>query len=79
MTITPNQCKAARELLGWSRSGLARAASVGQTTVYTFQRGAIPRSGWVLTVLRTALETAGVQFIAENGGGAGVKLRKTKP
>jgi hypothetical protein len=26
--------------------------------------------------LRSALETAGVEFIDENGGGAGVRLRK---
>jgi hypothetical protein len=26
--------------------------------------------------VRTALEKAGVEFIAENGGGAGVRLRK---
>lgn len=26
--------------------------------------------------IRAALETAGVEFIPENGGGAGVRLRK---
>jgi hypothetical protein len=29
-----------------------------------------------ITQLRAALEKAGVEFIAENGGGAGVRLRK---
>ena len=29
-----------------------------------------------LGALRAALEAAGVEFIAENGGGAGVRLRK---
>ncbi len=28
-------------------------------------------------VIRAALESAGAEFIAENGGGAGVRLRKT--
>ncbi len=31
-----------------------------------------------LSDIRTALEKAGVEFIAENGGGAGVRLRKPK-
>jgi hypothetical protein len=29
-----------------------------------------------LAAIRTALEAAGVEFIPENGGGAGVRLRK---
>lgn len=29
-----------------------------------------------IAAIRTALEAAGVEFIAENGGGAGVRLRK---
>jgi hypothetical protein len=28
--------------------------------------------------LKRALESAGVEFIAENGGGPGVRLRKSK-
>jgi DNA-binding XRE family transcriptional regulator len=62
MKITPEQCVAAREMLGWSRVELARVAGVGRTTLYTFERGAIPQSGWVLVVLRTALESAGIEF-----------------
>jgi len=29
-----------------------------------------------IAAIRAALESAGVEFIAENGGGAGVRLRK---
>jgi hypothetical protein len=32
-----------------------------------------------LAVVQTALEAAGVEFIEENGGGAGVRLRKSSP
>jgi hypothetical protein len=32
-----------------------------------------------LTAIRAALEAAGVEFIAENGGGTGVRLRKAQP
>ena len=36
-----------------------------------------PRRG-TLSAIRAALEAAGVEFIPENGGGAGVRLRKTE-
>ena len=71
MTITPDQCKAARDLLGWSRVKLARVAGVGQTTVYSFE-GAAPKSGWILAVLRSTLEASGVEF-DEMGG---VRMRE---
>ena len=29
--------------------------------------------------VQRALESAGVEFLPENGGGAGVRLRKSKP
>lgn len=32
-----------------------------------------------LQVLRNAFEAAGVEFIDENGGGPGVRLRKPEP
>jgi hypothetical protein len=32
-----------------------------------------------MDVIRRALEAAGVEFIPENGGGAGVRLRKGTP
>jgi transcriptional regulator with XRE-family HTH domain len=66
----------ARAALDWSTTNLARAAEVGPATVNRFETG---RDARISTVekLRSALEAAGVVFIAENGGGAGVRLRKT--
>jgi hypothetical protein len=32
-----------------------------------------------LSKIKTALEKAGIIFIAENGGGAGVRLRNAQP
>jgi DNA-binding XRE family transcriptional regulator len=74
MTITPDQCKAARDLLGWSRAKLARVAGVGQTTVYSFE-SAFPKSGWILAVLRSTLEAAGLEF---DDNGHGVRMREGK-
>ena len=55
---------------------LAAAARVGLSTVKGFEGGhSIPGTNNLLAI-RSALEAAGVEFIPENGGGAGVRLRK---
>ncbi len=77
--ITPAQCRAARALVEMSRDVLADEAHVALRTIADFEsskRSAIPAT---LAAIRTALETAGVEFIAENGGGPGVRLRKAAP
>jgi hypothetical protein len=38
--------------------------------------GPLAAHGSTLAALRKALESAGVEFIDENGGGPGVRLRK---
>ena len=80
--ITPSQCRAARGLLDWTQQELADAAHIGVATIRLFEgEGAEPRHA-TLAVLRRALELAGIEFIEENGGGPGLRLRKpqrTKP
>jgi transcriptional regulator with XRE-family HTH domain len=65
----------ARAALDWSTTDLARAANVGVNSVNRFETG---RDARISTVekLRSALEVAGVAFIAENGGGVGVRFRE---
>ena len=75
MTITPEQCRAARALLDWSQSALAEATGAGQSTVAKFERGIREPHASTLKKLRATLEAAGVEFIDENGGGPGVRLR----
>ncbi len=80
--MTPAQCKAARALVGMTQPQLAKAGKVGLSTVVDFERARRPVSSEATAALRQALEKAGVEFINENGGGAGVRLRKrgkTKP
>jgi len=63
-------------MLGWSQTELAQAAGVSRQTIADFERGAhLPISN-NLASIRTALENAGIEFIAENGGGVGVRFRK---
>jgi len=72
--ILPAQVRAARGLVSWSQEDLAEAAKVGLSTVRDFEAGRRRPMRNNLAAIRTALEAAGVQFIPENGGGAGVRL-----
>ncbi len=72
------QCRAARALLDWPRGRLARAACVGLRTIVDFERGARAPRDVTLEALRRALEAGGVEFIAENGGGPGLRLKKRR-
>jgi transcriptional regulator with XRE-family HTH domain len=74
--MTPPQTRAARGLLNWSQEQLAAAAKVSVTTLRNFERGATVPVTNNLASMRAALEAAGVEFIPENGGGPGVRLRK---
>ena len=74
--ITPAQCRAARGLLDWSQQDLASQAGVGIVTVRQLEAGVNEPRRSTLEVVRQAFERAGVEFIDENGGGPGVRLRK---
>lgn len=73
------QIKAARALLDWSQADLVERTSLSLTTIRRMEDGAIGpgrSSNENVERVRQVLEAAGVQFIAENGGGAGVRLAK---
>jgi predicted transcriptional regulator len=72
--LTPAQCRAARGLIDWSQSDLALQARVGIVTIRQLEAGVHAPRRATLDVVRRALESAGVEFIDENGGGAGVRL-----
>jgi len=77
--LTSAQIRAARALLRWSAADLARESSLGANTV---RRAEVAEKETSLTAanelaIRRALEEAGVEFIDENGGGPGVRLRKS--
>lgn len=74
--MTPAQCRAARALIDWTQPKLAESAQLGLSTVVDFEKARRAVSADATAAIRTALETAGVEFIAENGGGPGVRLRK---
>ena len=75
--LSPDLCRAARNLLDLSQLDLAEAAGVGRSTVSDYERGARRPTSANLTVLRASLEAAGVTFIeADEAAGPGVRLRK---
>jgi transcriptional regulator with XRE-family HTH domain len=77
--ITASQCRAARGLLDWTQQELADAARIGVATVRQLEGSGAETRQATLAVLKWALETAGIEFIDENGGGPGVRLRKKLP
>ena len=73
---TPDQLRAARALLGLSQPEVADAAKVSSMTVKRAEESGKPAaSSDAVAAIRAALESAGVIFIEENGGGPGVRLR----
>ena len=76
--LTSAQIRAARALIRWSAQLLARRSAVGVTTI---RRAELTDEETSMTVandraIRRMLEEAGVEFIEENGGGPGVRLKK---
>lgn len=77
--LTPAQCRAARALIRWTQERLARAAGLTNSSTLRFFETElrVPRAASIAAI-KKALEKAGVEFIPENGGGAGVRLAKRK-
>ena len=76
--LTPEQCRAGRGLLGWTQADLALAAEVAVKTVTDFEGGRRHPYPRTLTDMRRALEEAGLTFLAENGGGEGVRFARRR-
>jgi transcriptional regulator with XRE-family HTH domain len=71
------QLRAGRALTGLSQTAIAAAAGISIPTLKRAEAdGAIKVSADVVAAVVKALENAGVEFIPENGGGAGVRMAK---
>jgi hypothetical protein len=76
--LSSSQIRAARAILRWSAGDLARVSALGLNTI---KRAELAEDLTSLTAanelaVRRAFEAAGIEFIDENGGGPGVRLRK---
>ena len=67
----------ARSALKWGVRELAAKAQVSPATITRIE-GDNPANAATLQALRTALENGGIEFIPENGGGPGVRLKKDR-
>ena len=75
--FSSEQFRAARALLGWSQTRLAKEAGLSLPTVKRVETETGPKvSDAARVALKRALDQNGVEFIEENGGGPGVRLRK---
>jgi transcriptional regulator with XRE-family HTH domain len=77
--ISIRQIKAARTLLGWSQDDLAEKSGISKPTIGRLESQdgeTIGGRAETADALVAALEKGGVEFIPENGGGAGVRLAK---
>lgn len=86
MTLTPEQCRVGRALLGWTQADLAERSGVTKPTIAAFESGARQPYRRTLEDLRRALEAGddngGTVFISDDEpsltGGAGIRRRSPK-
>jgi len=78
--LTSELIRAGRALIRWEQRDLANASLVSLATIKRLESkpGIMAAHLPTVAALKAALEAAGVEFIDENGGGPGVRLRKWK-
>ena len=75
MIVSARQIRAARGLLGWTRTALADRAIVSTTTVADIERGDVnPKTSTMISIIH-ALEKAGIEFIRADSAGKGEGVR----
>ncbi|ESX05212.1 DNA-binding protein [Mesorhizobium sp. LSJC268A00] len=65
----------ARAALGWGVLDLSKEAKISTQTIVRFERGEALKQSTV-DLIRSTFESAGIEFIQENGGGPGVRLSR---
>jgi transcriptional regulator with XRE-family HTH domain len=76
MAVTSAQVKMARAALNWTVRDLAEATGLHRNTISNVEVGRYAGDPETLSIIERVLKRAGVEFIDENGGGPGVRLRK---
>ena len=76
MAVTSAQVRMARAALNWTVRDLAEAASVHRNTITNVETEKYGGDPETLAAIENVLKRAGVEFIDENGGGPGVRLRR---
>ena len=79
MAVTSAQVRMARAALDWTVRDLAEASRLHRNTITNIETGKYAGDTATLAAIELVLKRAGVEFIDENGGGPGVRLRKRQP
>ncbi|WP_082496559.1 hypothetical protein [Aminobacter sp. DSM 101952] len=76
--LTSEQVRAGRALLQWDQKLLAEKSNVSIATIKRLEPlpGRLKANRLTIVALQAALEAGGIEFIPENGGGVGVRLRQ---
>jgi len=77
MAVTSAQVRMARAALNWTVRDLADASGLHRNTITNIEVGRYAGDPETLEKIEATMKRAGVEFIDENGGGAGVRLRKS--
>lgn len=77
MAVTSAQVRMARAALNWTVRDLAEATGLHRNTITNIEVGRYVGDPETLSKIEVVLKRAGVEFINENGGGPGVRLRKS--
>ena len=78
--ITADQIRAGRTLLRWPSRALADRSGISLPTIQRMEAAeGVPHSfGQTIEAVKRTLEDAGIEFISENGGGAGVRFKEPR-
>lgn len=76
--LKPEQCRAARALIGWSQDDLEAESGASKKTIADFERGARTPQARTAAAIQEALERAGVVFVQEDKEGPGVRLLRPR-
>jgi transcriptional regulator with XRE-family HTH domain len=73
--IDGRQIRAARAMLGWSRDDLLNAAGISMSALLRLERSMADSRGSTINKVASALNTAGIEFLAREDRAIGVLLK----
>jgi len=76
MAVTSAQVRMARAALNWTVRDLAKATGLHRNTITNIETGRYAGDLATLKTIAAVLKRAGIEFIDENGGGPGVRLKR---
>jgi transcriptional regulator with XRE-family HTH domain len=73
--VTPEQVRASRAWLGWSRDDLSKRSGISPGAIGLYEQGRSLPYDETLAKLKTCLEAAGIEFLFSGNSGTGIRER----